>query len=77
MSVVEVRPQPTQPGVVASTPAARAARRILGRPGSPAGDQASMRPKPATTTALAARATGSRAAHSETPNNRKLSPTIQ
>lgn len=77
MSVVEVRPQPIQPGVVAITPAATTPLRSLGRPASPAGDQASIRPKAATTTALAARATGSRAAHSLTPNSRKLSPTIQ
>ena len=75
--MVEVRPQPIQPGVVAITPAARAALSTRGRPASPAGDQASIRPKPATTTALAASATGRRAAHSLTPNNRKLRPTIQ
>ena len=77
MSVVEVRPQPIHPGHVAITPAASPARENFPILISQRGLQASMSPKQATTTELAARATGTRAAHSETPKHLKLRATIQ
>ena len=77
MSVTEERPQPTQPGERASTAAARVARPTRRRGGSAAGASCHTRAARASTTVLAARATGRRAAHSLRPNSRKLRATIQ
>ena len=78
MSVVAVRPQPIQPGVVASreAPSRPVPRRWL-PPLALAGTRHQSSPKLAITTALAAKAPGSRAAHSLMPNKRKLRATIQ
>ena len=77
MSVVEVRPQPTQPGVVARIEAASRPRPQRAARSSSGGAQLTTRAKEAITTAEAARATGRRAAHSETPNSLKDRATSQ
>ena len=79
ISVVAVRPQPIQPGVVASSeaPIRAVPRRWLPPWGLLVGTRHQSSPKLANTTAVAAKAPGSRAAHSLMPNKRKLRATIQ
>ena len=77
MSVTEDRPQPNHPGLSANTvePSRALPKRWCGCScGDPTNTSTAKR---ANTVAVAARATGSRAAHSLTPNNRKLRATIQ